>query len=178
MRKRERVLALLGCGIVITLTTACAATSFESTAPRPGVPRISNLRIEPSEVENGADVTLRFDFRDMDGDIMDVLLGVGAEIKDFTFAVGLQPAVISRARYFGQAEGTVKETIKISIPPAPRPLAQRDFDGSVAEPEVPERAGGGIRVYEVFIVDGKGQASNRLRAQVTVRPAQQPSRRG
>jgi hypothetical protein len=156
--------------MVLALTIGCAATSLESSAPDPGVPRISNLQIEPTEVENGAQATLRFDFRDMDGDIVDVYLAVSAEIKDFSFATGLGPAVISRGRYLGLREGTVEETIRVTMRPAPAPLAIRHFDGSGAEPELSQGPVGGIRVYEVFVVDRQGQVSNRLRAQVTVRP--------
>lgn len=170
MRKRGRALAIWGCAIVLALTSGCAATSFQSSAPGPGAPRISNLRIEPTQVENGAQVALRFDFRDLDADIVDVYLGVSAEIKDFTLATGLGPAVISRGRYLGLREGTAEETIKLTMAPAPRPLRLREFDGSVPEPEVRQQTVGGIRVYEVFVVDRLGQASNRLRVQVTVRP--------
>jgi hypothetical protein len=124
-------------------------------------------------VENGAQAALRFDFRDVDGDIVDVYLGVMAEIKEFTLATGLAPTVISRGRYVGLREGTVEEAIKVTMVPAPRAVPQREFDGSVAEPELPQQAVGGIRVYEVFVVDRQGQASNRLRAQVTVTPSSQ-----
>jgi len=173
MRKQERALAIWGCAIVLALTSGCAATSFQSSAPGPGAPRISNLRIEPTQVENGAQVALRFDFRDMDGDIVDVYLGVGAEIKDFTLATGLGPAVISRGRYLGLREGTAEETIKVTMAPTPRPVPQREFDGSVAEPEVPQQTTAGIRFYEVFVIDRQGQVSNRLRVQVTVTPSSQ-----
>jgi len=173
MRKRERALLIWECAIVLALTTGCAATTFESSGPGPGVPRISDLRIEPTQVENGAQVALRFDFRDMDGDIVDVYLGVGAEIKDFTLATGLGPAVISRGRYLGLREGTAEETIKVTMAPTPRPVPQREFDGSVAEPEVPQQTTAGIRFYEVFVIDRQGQVSNRLRVQVTVTPSSQ-----
>ena len=116
---------------------------------------------------------MRFDFRDLDADIVDVYLGVSAEIKDFTLATGLGPAVISRGRYLGLREGTAEETIRVTMAPAARPLRQREFDGSVAEPEVPQQTVGGIRVYEVFVIDRQGQVSNRLRAQVTVTPSSQ-----
>jgi len=173
MRKRERALLIWECAIVLALTSGCAATTLESSAPSPGVPRISNLRIEPNEVQNGAHVALRFDFRDVDADIVDVHLGVNVEIKDFTLATGLGPAVISRGRYLGLREGTAEETIRVTMVPPPRPLPQREFDGSVAGPELRQEIIGGIRVYEVFVVDGRGQVSNRLRAQVTVTPSSQ-----
>jgi len=173
MRKQERALAIWGCAIVLALTSGCAATSFQSSAPGPGAPRISNLRIEPTQVENGAQVALRFDFRDLDADIVDVYLGVSAEIKDFTLATGLGPAVISRGRYLGLREGTAEETIRVTMAPAPHPLRQREFDGSMGEPEVPQQTTAGIRVYEVFVIDRQGQVSNRLQAQVTVTPSSQ-----
>jgi hypothetical protein len=173
MRKQERALAIGGCAIVLALTSGCAATTLESSAPDPGVPRISNLRVEPNEVQDGGQVALRFDFRDMDGDIVDIYLGVSAEIKDFTLATGLGPAVISRNGYLGLREGTAEEIIRVTMGPAPGPLTMGDFDGSGAEPGIRQQAVGGIRIYEVFVVDGRGQVSNRLRAQVTVTPSSQ-----
>ena len=173
MRKQGRALAVWGCAIVLALTSGCAVTSVQSSAPGPGVPRISDLRIEPTQVENGAQVALRFDFRDLDADIVDVYLGVSAEIKDFTLATGLGPAVISRGRYLGLREGTAEETIKVTMAPTPRPVPQREFDGSLAEPEVPQQTTAGIRLYEVFVIDRQGQVSNRLRVQVTVTPSSQ-----
>jgi hypothetical protein len=166
-------MAIWGWAIVLALTSGCAATSLESSPPSLRVPRISNLRIEPAQVENGAQAALRFDFRDVDADIVDVYLGVSTEIKDFTLATGLGPVVISRGRYVGLREGTAEETIRVTMAPTPRPLPQREFDGGVEEPEVRQQGVGGIRVYEVFVVDQQGQVSNRLRVQVTVTPSSQ-----
>ena len=177
-RHPARALTLWAGALVVAGTSACAGPSLEASAPGPGAPRISNLRIEPTHADNGAQVALRFDFRDMDADIMDVHLGVSAEIKDFTLATGLGPAVISRGRYLGLQDGTAEETIRVTMAPAPRPLPRREFDGSVAEPEVRQEAIAGIRVYEVFVVDAKGQMSNRLRAQVTVRPQAAQDKQG
>lgn len=150
----------------------CAAQPYlEPSAPGPSVPRISNFQIDPREVPRGGQVTLRFDFTDTDGDIMDVYLGLSSEVKDFTFATGLQPSVISRGRYAGLTEGTAEETMTVSIERRFAPLTseKRGYDGSVVEPEVVQEEIGGIRVYEVFVVDRKGQVSNYLRARVTVR---------
>ncbi|MFQ5883018.1 MAG: hypothetical protein ACE5I9_11215 [Candidatus Methylomirabilales bacterium] len=170
-RQRDRELAILGCLMAIALSGGCATTRFEPSAAGPGVPRVSNFRIEPREVIRGGQVTLRFDFRDLDGDIMDVYLGVRGEVRDFTFATGLRPTVISRGRYFGQTEGTAEETINVRMERRFAPLTseRRGYDGSVVEPEVTQQEIGGIRVYEVFIVDRRGQVSNHLRARVTVR---------
>lgn len=114
-------------------------------------------------------MTLRFDFQDLDGDVLDVYLGVTAEIKDFSLVTGLQPAVISRGHYLGQVTGTAEETIKVTMNAPPPPLSHFKFDATVAEPDVLQRSTSGIRVYHVFVVDQHGQVSNYLRARVTVR---------
>jgi len=157
--------------MALALFTGCALFDFEATPPGPGVPRISDLRIEPDVVERGGQATLRFDFTDLDGDIMDVYLGLRSEVKDFTLATGLRPAVISRGKYLGQTEGTAEETITISFERRFAPLAseERDYEGGVVEPERRQQEIGGIRVYEIFVVDRKGNVSNSLRARVTVR---------
>lgn len=167
MRKRARSMLA---GVIAVVWISGCATHRESSVPAPGVPRISNLRIEPTEVENGGQVTLRFDFVDLGGDIMDVYLGISAEVKDFTLATGLRSAVISQGRYFGQTKGTAQETLKVTIEPPPPPLAKRDFDGGGGSPPIREGDRGGIRVYKVFVVDQEGQVSNALRARVTIRP--------
>ncbi|MGH7405932.1 MAG: hypothetical protein ACREJA_08650, partial [Candidatus Methylomirabilales bacterium] len=105
-RQAEWGRAILRCAMALALFTGCALFDFEATPPGPGVPRISDLRIEPDVVERGGQATLRFDFTDLDGDIMDVYLGLRSEVKDFTLATGLRPAVISRGKYLGQTEGT------------------------------------------------------------------------
>ncbi|MGH7370715.1 MAG: hypothetical protein ACREI5_01575 [Candidatus Methylomirabilales bacterium] len=170
-RQAEWGRAILRCAMALALFTGCALFDFEATPPGPGVPRISDLRIEPDVVERGGQATLRFDFTDLDGDIMDVYLGLRSEVKDFTLATGLRPAVISRGKYLGQTEGTAEETITISFERRFAPLAseERDYEGGVVEPERRQQEIGGIRVYEIFVVDRKGNVSNSLRARVTVR---------
>lgn len=175
---RRRPLSIRVGVIAIALASGCATHSFESSAPAPGVPRISNLRIDPAEAENGKQATLRFDFADLEGDIVDVHLGVSAEIKDFTLATGLRSVVISRGRYLGQTRGTAEETVKITMDPPPRPLAQREFDTPMASPEIRRGDTGGIRVYKVFVVDQRGQVSNALRGRVTIHPSSASIRDG
>ncbi len=164
-RQAERVRAILRCAIAVTLLTGCATSGFEATPPGPGVPRISDLRIEPTVVERGEQATLRFDFQDTDGDIMDVYLGLRSEVTDFTLATGLQPVVLSRGRYFGQTEGTAEESISISFERRSAPLTFEER----TDPRQTQQQMGGIRVYVVFVVDEKGNVSNSLRARVTVR---------
>lgn len=170
-RHGDQGLAILGWVIAVALASGCSTTEFRASAPGPGVPRLSNFRIEPREVERGGQVILRFDFRDVDGDIMDVYLGLRREIADFTFSIGLQPTLISHGRYFGQTEGTMEETITVSIQIRSAPLTSetRRYEGSVVKPERTQQEIGGIRVYEVFVIDRKEQVSNRVRARVTVR---------
>ncbi len=163
--------ALLSGVIALVVSTGSACARFQTTAPGPGVPRISNFRIDPSEVERGERVTLRFDFRDEDGDIMEIYLGLKREVADFTFSTGLQPTLISRGRYLGLKEGMVEETITVRIQRqfAPIGAQRRRYEGGAVEPERAREEITGIRVYEVFVIDRKGQVSNRIQARVTVR---------
>lgn len=167
-RQAERVRAIMWCAIAVTLLAGCATGGFEATPPGPGVPRISDLRIEPDVVEEGGQATLRFDFQDTDGNITDVYLGLRSEVTDFTLATGLRPVVISRGRYFGQTEGTAEETMRISFErrSAPMTFEERAYSGQVTAPGQAQM--GGIRVYVVFVVDEKGNVSNSLSARVTV----------
>jgi len=169
-RRAERARAILRYAIVATLLTSCATGGFEATSPGPGVPRISNLRIEPDVVERGEQATLRFDFQDADGNITDVYLGLRSEVTDFTLSTGLQPVVLSRGKYFGQTEGTAEETISISFQRRSAPLTfeERAYYGEVTDPGQTRQETGGIRVYVVFVVDEKGNVSNSLTARVTV----------
>ncbi|MFQ5846998.1 MAG: hypothetical protein ACE5IQ_04900 [Candidatus Methylomirabilales bacterium] len=170
-RLSEGKLFIVGSIAAAVLCSGCAASEFEPSTPGPGVPRISNFRIEPRVVEKGGEVTLRFDFRDLDGDIMNVYLGLKREVADFRLATGLRPTVVSHGRYLGQTEGTAEERITVSFKRRFAPLTSetRRYEGGIVEPERTEEEIGGVRVYEVFVVDRKGRVSNRLRARVTVR---------
>ena len=166
--RARRGVAIWGCVIAVGLGVGCSS-KFKPSPSGPGVPRISNLRIEPREVERGRQATIRFDFRDIDGDIMDVYLGLAREVQDFTVSKGLRPEVISRGRYLGQTEGTAEETITISAdrPLTPLTVERREYTGQVEPTQGPPVRG--TRLDEVFVVDQKGHVSNRLEAQVTVR---------
>lgn len=169
-RQAERARAILRCAITVALLTGCATSGFEATPPGPGVPRISDLRIEPAVVERGEQATLRFDFQDLGADIMDVYLGLRSEVTDFTLATGLEPVVLSRGKYFGQTEGTAEETISISFERRSAPLTyeERAYYGEVTDPRQTQQQMGGVRVYVVFVVDEKGNVSNSLTVRVTV----------
>lgn len=157
--------------MVIGFYGGCTSAKFKPTTPGPRVPYISNFRIEPPVVESGGQATLRFDFRDIDGNIMDVYISLKREVSDFTVATGLESQLISQGRYLGQTEGTAMETITISIE---RPLASpgtqaRGFQGGARDPDTQLEQIGGTRVYTVFVVDTNGHVSNHLQARVTVR---------
>ncbi|MFQ5839694.1 MAG: hypothetical protein ACE5HK_03130 [Candidatus Methylomirabilales bacterium] len=134
-------LFVLGVGFAIL---GCAGPArLWPSPPGPGVPRISDLRIVPHEVNRGARVSLAFEFSDADGDVQEVYLVLRSEIQDFTITTGIAPSLVSRGEYFGKMNGTVSVSL-----------------GALTE---------GVRVYEVFAVDGKGNVSNRLRARLVVR---------
>ncbi|MFQ5803539.1 MAG: hypothetical protein ACE5JQ_11650 [Candidatus Methylomirabilales bacterium] len=166
-----RGLAIWATVVAVGLYSGCTKKKFQPTAPGPGVPRISNFRIEPPVVDRGGEVTLLFDFRDIDGDIIDVYLGLKREVADFTLATGLQYSIISHGRYLGQREGTAEETITVSIERRSPPLRSqtRGYEGGAVDPDKQREELGGTRVYEVFVIDRRGQVSNRLGARVTVR---------
>lgn len=169
MKKCEkRQVAILGWVVAIGLFMGCS-TKYDPSPRAPGVPRISNLRVAPSVVDAGGQTTIRFDFRDQDGDVRDVYLALKREVQDFTLSKGLSPEVISRGEYLGLTEGTIEVTITVSAdrPLTPLRTEKREFQGQV-EPAQPSPVGS-TRVYEVFVTDQKGNVSNRLRVEVTVR---------
>lgn len=124
------------------LLTGCGWGRFPSSAPAPGVPRVSNLRVVPEEARPGEAGVLAFDFNDADADIVDVYVAV-SEVADFSISTGFEPVLLSRRKYFGQALGTARETIRWT----------RE----------------GLHLYEIFVVDDQGHVSNRLSARVIIR---------
>ena len=169
-RQKARGLAILVTVIALGLYGGCTKAKYRPTAPGPRVPYISNFRIEPPVVERGGEATLLFDFRDIDGNIMDVYLGLKREVSDFTLATGIEPQLISHGRYLGQTEGTAMETITVSIAqPLASPSSQAPgFQGGARNPDTQLQQTGGTRVYTVFVVDENGNVSNHLEARVTV----------
>ncbi len=132
---------LLVSGLAIALS-ACATWRIEPTSPGPGVPVISNLRIEPEKVSVGEEVRLSFDFEDTDADIIEAHI-FPSEVREWVYTQALAPTVVDlRNDKFGQAIGKVEATFKWETE--------------------------GIRVFEVFVVDELGHTSNKLRARVTV----------
>lgn len=133
-------LMLVG-GLALALS-ACATWRIEPTSPGPGVPVISNLRIEPDKVRVGEEVKLTFDFEDTDADLIEAHI-FPSEVRDWVYTQAIAPTVLNlRDDKYGQAIGKVEATFKWETE--------------------------GIRVFEVFAVDEQGHTSNKLRARVTV----------
>ncbi len=128
--------------VLAVLVTGCGWGRFPSSAPAPGVPRVSNLRVVPEEARPGEAGVLAFDFTDVDADIVDVYVEI-SEVADFSISTGLEPVLLSHRKYFGQAQGTAREAIRWS----------RE----------------GFHLYEVFVVDAAGHVSNRLTTRVLIR---------
>lgn len=128
-------------GLALALS-ACATWRIEPTSPGPGVPVISNLRIEPDKVRVGEEVRLTFDFEDTDADLIEAHI-FPSEVRDWVYTQAIAPTVLNlRDDKYGQAIGKVEATFKWETE--------------------------GIRVFEVFAVDEQGHTSNKLRARVTV----------
>ncbi len=132
---------VLASGLALVLA-GCATWRIEPTSPGPGVPVISNLRIEPEKVRVGEEVRLAFDFEDTDADIIEAQF-FPSDVREWVYTQALAPTVLNlRGEKFGQAIGKVEATFKWETE--------------------------GIRVFEVFVVDELGHTSNKLRARVTV----------
>ena len=132
---------MLVSGLALALS-ACATWRIEPTSPGPGVPVISNLRIEPDKVKVGEEVRLTFDFEDTDADLIEAHI-FPSEVRDWVYTQAIAPTVLNlRDDKYGQAIGKVETTFKWETE--------------------------GIRVFEVFAVDEQGHTSNKLRARVTV----------
>ena len=139
MANRSGTLLLL---TLTLLVTGCGWGRFPSSAPAPGVPRVSNLRVVPEEARPGEVGVLAFDFTDVDADIVDVYVEI-SEVADFSISTGFEPVLLSHRKYFGQVQGTAQEAVRWS----------RE----------------GLHLYEIFVVDQEGHVSNRLTTRVVIR---------
>jgi hypothetical protein len=132
---------LLGIGVAITVS-ACATWRIEPTLPGPGVPVISNLRVEPEKVRVDEEVALTFDFQDTDADLTEARI-FPSEVREWAYTQAIVPTVLDLKRdKYGRAVGTAGATFKWHTE--------------------------GVRIFEVFVVDEQGHTSNKLRARVTV----------
>ncbi len=128
---------------VLGLLSACsAALTQPETPPGPGVPRIANLRLEPDVIQAGGTTQMSFYFEVSTADLSEGIVN-DRGISEFQFYQVLQPITIDLQQYEGQAVGTVEVSLKWSTE--------------------------GIRFLEVYVVTKKGNISNRIRANLTVR---------
>ena len=133
--------ALRVTGLAVALS-ACATWPIEPTLAGPGVPTISNLRVEPEKVRIGEDVALTFDFEDTDADLAEARI-YPSEVREWVYTQVLAPTVLNlKGDKYGRAIGSAGATFKWETE--------------------------GIRILEVFVVDEHGHTSNKLRARVTV----------
>ncbi len=129
-------------GIAAIALSACAAWRIESTPAGPGVPTISNLRVEPAKARVGESVKVTFDFEDTDADLIEARI-FPSEFREWVYSPAFAPKVLNlRAEKHGLAIGQVETNLKW-------------------ESE-------GIRIVEVFVVDEKNHTSNGLRARVAI----------
>ncbi|CBE68112.1 protein of unknown function [Candidatus Methylomirabilis oxygeniifera] len=129
-------------GIAAIALSACAVWRIESTPAGPGVPIISNLRVEPAKARVGESVQVTFDFEDTDADLIEARI-FPSEFREWVYRPAFAPKVLNlRAEKHGLAIGQVETRLKW-------------------ESE-------GIRIVEVFVVDEKNHTSNGLRARVAI----------
>jgi hypothetical protein len=129
--------------LALGLLSACgAAFTQPESPPGPGVPRIANLRFEPDVIRAGETTQMSFYFEVGSADLHQGFV-IERGVSEFQFFLILQPISIDLERYEGQAAGTVEVPLKWS--------------------------GEGIRFLEVYVVTRKGNTSNRIRANITVR---------
>jgi hypothetical protein len=121
----------------------CASLSGQApTPPGPGVPKLLTARFEPDTVRVGEETILTLTFEDTEGDVVEAYL-VPRVVDDFRLISSTSAIQRNIRRHFGEVVGTVREPFRWDAP--------------------------SIRFYEVYVVDLKGQASNRIPLRVTVR---------
>jgi hypothetical protein len=137
-----RRLAPGGLSVLLLLATGCAAFGPESSPPGPSVPRIANLRFEPDTVSAGETTQMSFYFEVGSADLDEGYL-VDQGIAQFQFFTATQAITLDLSRYAGQVAGVAEVPLRLSTE--------------------------GLRWLELYVVNQKGNVSNRLRARLTVR---------
>ncbi len=117
-------------------------TGQPPTPPGPGVPKVLTARFEPDTVRAGEETTLILTFEDTEGDVVEAYL-VPRVVDDFRLISSTSAIQRNIRRHFGEVVGTVREPFTWNSP--------------------------SIRYYDVYVVDLKGNVSNRIAAKVTVR---------
>jgi hypothetical protein len=138
----KRVCAGLG---ILGVFAGCS-TGLRPGAPGPGVPVISNLRVDRRVAKPGQTIRIRFEFNDPDADV------TGAEI------------CYVRTERWSRATITTGDCGHILIDPS---LLRGHAAGIIEAPHKWSRPG--RYDYETQVMDAQGHKSNVLRGSVTVR---------
>jgi len=129
--------------LVVGLLSACGTMFLPpESPPGPGVPRITNLRFEPDVIRAGETTQMSFYFEVGSADLQEAFL-VERGISQFQFYQAFQATPLDLSQYDGQVAGTVEIPLRWSQE--------------------------GVRFLEVYVVTKKGNTSNRIRANLTVR---------
>ena len=128
--------------VLVLLSTGCAAFGPASSSPGVDVPRIANFRFEPDTIAAGETTSMHFYFEVGSADLEEgYLLDQG--IAQFQFSTALQSIAFDLRQYAGQVAGVAEVPVRLSTE--------------------------GLRWLELYVVNRKGNVSNRLRAPLTVR---------
>ncbi len=137
-----QVWALLLVTLVGLEVGGCSVFGTHPETPAgPGVPRIANLQFTPDRVRVGENTLMSFYFEVGSADLREGFV-IERGIAQFQFYQALQTVPIDLKGYDGQVAGLVELPLHWS-----------------AE---------GIRQLEVYVVTKQGNASNRIRATITV----------
>lgn len=128
--------------VLLLFTAGCAAWGPASSPPGTDVPRIANFRFEPERIAVGQTATMHFYFEVGTADLEEAFL-LDQGIAEFQFFTALRPRTFDLRQYSGQVAGVAEVPVRITTE--------------------------GLRWLELYVVNGKGNVSNRLRAPLTVR---------
>ena len=137
--------ATLAAAALAALAAPAGCYSLTGQAPSPegpGIPKLLTARFEPDRIRVGEETTLVLTFEDTEGDVVEANL-VPRIVDDFRLISSTSVIQRNIRRHMGEVVGTVRETFSWETP--------------------------SIRMYDVYVVDLKGNASNRISVRVTVR---------
>ena len=138
----RRAARRLGAAALMALAGCASLSGQEPTPPGAGVPKLLTARFDSDSVRAGEQVILTLTFEDSDADVVEAYL-VERVISDFRLVSTITVIPLNIRRHLGEVVGTVREPFRWDAPT--------------------------IRFYDVYVVDLKGNASNRIAIRVTVR---------
>lgn len=139
MSARRRWVGMLW--VAVLLSAGCAFGPA-SSPPGPDVPRITNFRFEPDAIDAGETTSMHFYFEVGSADLEEGRL-LDQGIAQFQFVTALQSISFDLRKYSGQVAGVAEIPVRLSSE--------------------------GLRWLELYVVNRKGNVSNRLRAPLTIR---------